>query len=71
MTSTPFETASGRPIVYIREADPEKLPDALKNAPGKLYAVHDTEGNPLALAQSRATAFALARRNDLVPMSVH
>jgi hypothetical protein len=71
MSSTPFDTARGKPIVYVREADPEKLPEQLKNAAGKLYAVHDASGNPLALAETRASAFAVARHNDLEPLSVH
>lgn len=71
MTNNPFGPVKGQPIVYVREADREKLPENLRNAPGKLYAVHDADGNTLALAQNRAVAFALARKNDFVPMSVH
>jgi hypothetical protein len=58
-------------IVYVREADPELLPEHLKGASGRVYAVHDESGNPLAIAPDRAQAFALARRNDLTPLSVH
>lgn len=63
--------ASGQPIVYIREADRAALPEHLKKAPGKLFAVHDPDGTMLALAEGRSVAFALARRNDLTPVSVH
>ncbi|MEM9061312.1 MAG: DUF1150 family protein [Pseudomonadota bacterium] len=62
---------SGKPIVYVREADPEDLPDHLKNAPGKFFAVHDPEGKRLALTEDRNVAFALARQNDLDPVSAH
>lgn len=58
-------------IVYVREADPEQLPDKLKGVPGKVFSVHDHDGRCLALAQDRSIAFALARRNDLTPVSVH
>lgn len=58
-------------IVYIREADRKALPEHLKRAPGKLFAVHDPDGTMLALAEDRSIAFALARRNDLTPVSVH
>ncbi|MEO0820663.1 MAG: DUF1150 family protein [Pseudomonadota bacterium] len=60
-----------KPIVYVREAPRESLPSELQEAPGPLYALHDAEGNRLALAHDRDVAFALARRNDLSPLSVH
>lgn len=58
-------------IVYIREADADKLPDHLQGAGEKLFAVHDRDGKCLALAKNRTLAFALARQNDLTPVSVH
>ncbi|GMG82856.1 hypothetical protein LNKW23_20690 [Paralimibaculum aggregatum] len=60
-----------RPIVYVREADRDSLPPELQKAAGKIYAIHDASGNQLALAPDRRHAFALARRNDLLPISVH
>ena len=60
-----------KPIVYVREADREGLPDHLKSAPGPLFAVHDPSGTCLALVQDRKMAFALARRHDMEPVSVH
>ena len=47
------------------------MPDALRGATARLYGVHDAEGNRLALAPDRRVAFALARRNDMMPLSVH
>lgn len=61
----------GQPIVYIREVDPEELPPNLEIGEAPVYAVHDAAGNRLALAADRDLAFALARRNDMMPMSVH
>lgn len=58
-------------IVYVREADRAGLPEHLRRMPGKIFAVHDPEGKCLALSPDRKLAFALARRNDLVPVSVH
>jgi len=66
-----FPKASGQPIVYVREAQRETLPDELKRVPGRIYALHDEAGNQLALTPDRKLAFALARRNDLEPHSVH
>lgn len=67
-----FETRTkGQPIVYVREASPEALPQHLRDAPGKIFSVHGPDGDVLALAQDRKLAFALARQNDLVPVSVH
>ncbi len=70
--TNPFDlNANRQPIVYVREADPEQLPDHLRDSADKMFAVHDLEGNVLAVTQDRKLAFALARRNDLVPVSVH
>ena len=71
MSENQIKTSGGEPIVYVREANREILPDHLKEAPGKLFAVHDPSGNVLALAADRSVAFAMARRNDLTPVSVH
>ena len=65
------KTDSARAIVYVREADPALLPEHLRAAPGKIYALHDEAGKPLAIAPDRAQAFALALHNKLVPLSVH
>ena len=71
MTRNPFIEAGDQPIAYVREVTPEEMPDQLRGVTGKLYAVHDAEGNRLALTPDRRIAFALARRNDMVPVSVH
>ncbi len=71
MTRNPFTEQAGRPIVYVREVTPGELPDELRGTAARLYAVHDAEGNRLALTPDRRVAFALARRNDMVPLSVH
>ena len=60
----------GQSIVYIRVATPEELPSDVE-VDGPVYSVHDSSGNRLALAADRSLAFALARQNDLTPMSVH
>ncbi len=67
----PFTDPKGQPIVYVREVAPEELPEELRGTPAKLYAVHDAQGNRLAVTPDRRVAFALARRNDLTPVSVH
>lgn len=61
----------GQPIVYIRVAAPDELPPNLQSGAAPIYAVHDADGNRLALATDRKLAFALARRHDMTPMSVH
>ncbi len=71
MIRNQFIESGGQPIVYVREVTPEEMPDALRGATTRLYAVHDADGNRLALAPDRRVAFALARRNDMVPVSVH
>jgi len=71
MTKNPFTEQAGQPIVYVRAVANDELPDELKGAPGTVYALHDAAGNRIALAPDRRLAFALAKRNDLTPLSVH
>ncbi len=61
-------------IVYIREVSVADLPQALQDeAEGleTLFAVHSPDGARLALVRDKAIAFALARQNDMAPVSVH
>ena len=61
-------------IVYVREVKVEDLPDEIRPQVGgakKLYAVHNTEGERLALVRDRHMAFVLARQNDFAPVTVH
>ena len=69
--TAPIDANDGRAIVYVREADPSALPEHLQGAPGKFFAVHDLNGECLAVTDDRKVAFALARQNDLTPVSVH
>ena len=71
MNKTPFTEPKGRPIVYVRELAEDEMPDELRGTEARLYAVHDAEGNRLAVAPDRRVAFALAKRNDMRPLSVH
>ncbi|MBW7056278.1 DUF1150 domain-containing protein [Paracoccus bogoriensis] len=60
--------------VYIRKIATETLPQEIRRQlPGvdAMYAVHDTDGERLALVQQRSLAFMLARQNELTPVSVH
>ncbi len=71
MNRNPFIEPSGQPIVYVREVTGDELPDELRGTSARLYALHDAKGNRLALTPDRRIAFALARRNDMRPLSVH
>ncbi len=73
--NTPFEfSESGRRIVYVKAVDVADLPsDVRAQVVGRdhLYAVHDADGQQLALVADRRMAFILARQNDLSPVTVH
>ncbi|AVO38475.1 DUF1150 family protein [Pukyongiella litopenaei] len=73
--NTPFDhDFGGRPIVYVKTVDVDQLPSDLREQAGDrhhLYAVHDAEGNQLALVADRKLAFALARQHDYKPVAVH
>jgi hypothetical protein len=61
-------------IVYIRQVETRTLPQEIRQQlPGvdSMYAVHDADGERLALVKERALAFMLARQNELTPFSVH
>lgn len=60
--------------VYVRKVATADLPSEVQEqVEGKelLYAVHNSEGERLALVTDRKAAFLLARENDLAPVAVH
>lgn len=68
-----FDAMDGN-IVYVRPVDVIELPEDLRDqAEGldQIYAVHDTDGQRLALVKDRKLAFHLARQNELAPVNVH
>lgn len=72
---TPFDFASAAPrTVYVKAVAVSDLPAEVQaGAEGRelLYAVHDAEGEQLALVADRKMAFVLARQNDFSPVPVH
>lgn len=72
---TPIEFgADERRTVYVKTVDVADLPaDVRENAEGhdQLYAVHNAQGDQLALVADRQMAFVLARQHDLSPVAVH
>lgn len=61
-------------IVYVKAVDVSDLPEDVREEAGELeqiYAVHDAEGQQLALVADRKMAFVLARQNDFAPVAVH
>lgn len=61
-------------MVYIRPVDKKTLPEDVQAElvnEKELYAVHDSDGERLALVADRTLAFVLARQNDFAPVSVH
>jgi hypothetical protein len=65
---------AGRPIVYVRKVKADDLPAELRAQVvevSDIYAVHNTEGERLALVQGRELAFVLARQHDMTPVTVH
>jgi len=64
----------GTRIVYVRPVKVAELPAEVQAHAGGLqtiYALHDADGDRLALVRDRALAFALARQNDMAPVNVH
>lgn len=71
----PFETAPvENRIVYVKAVDVTELPSEVRDQAGdldQLYAVHDSDGQQLALVAGRELAFKLARQNDYEAVAVH
>ena len=64
----------GDRIVYVRSVEANDLPDDIRAKLPKetlLYAVHNSNGERLAIVEKRDMAFVLARQNDLSPVTVH
>ena len=73
--NTPIEiNTEGNRIVYVKAVDVADLPKDVREQAGdlnQLYAVHDSDGQQLALVADRKLAFVLAREHDLSPVAVH
>ena len=73
--NTPVEFNSDAPrIVYVKPVSVDELPREVQDkAEGleQLYAVHDENGQQLALVADRKLAFSLARQHDFSPVAVH
>lgn len=61
-------------VVYVKPVAVADLPEEVQEQAGELttlFAVHNAEGEQLALVANRRMAFALARENDMAPVTVH
>lgn len=61
-------------IVYIRAVAVADLPAEVQAQLGGMttvYAMHDKDGDRLALVKDRDMAFVIARQNDFAPVAVH
>lgn len=71
----PFDAMpNDKRIVYVKTVDVTDLPTEVQGqieGLEQLYAVHDSEGQQLALVADRKLAFRLARQNDYAPVAVH
>ena len=71
----PFDAVPGNNrIVYVKAVDVTDLPDEVQDQVDgidHLYAVHDSDGQQLALVADRKLAFRLARQHDYAPVAVH
>lgn len=72
-----FEQDKAHPaerIVYVRPVQVADLPPEVQaRAKGLsvIWAVHDADGERLALVADRGLAMVLARQHDMVPVSLH
>lgn len=74
MQSYDFGPETDEKIVYVRSVATKDLPRELQEQIGgvkTVFALHNSEGERLALVRNRHIAFALARQNHMAPVSVH
>ena len=73
--NTPYDFKdNGKPIVYVKSVAVGDLPEEMRAAAGgadRLFAVHNADGQQLALVSDRRLAFMLARQHDMTPVTVH
>ncbi len=72
-TKYEFDTIA-KDIVYVKPVAVAELPADLQEHAGDLdtiFAVHNANGEQLALVANRKLAFHLARENDMRPVRVH
>ncbi|MBI6629285.1 DUF1150 family protein [Pontibaca salina] len=72
-TPQKFEHDDNR-IVYVKTVNVADLPKEIQAEAGdlnRLYAVHNADGQQLALVADRRLAFVLARQHDMSPVAVH
>ncbi|MFQ1699174.1 DUF1150 family protein [Loktanella agnita] len=72
-TKFDFDTVD-QGIVYVKPVSVADLPEDVKLQAGDLdtlFAVHNAEGEQLALVANQKLAFHLARENDMTPVTVH
>ena len=73
-TQFDFGGIDAEKTVYIRQVETSTLPQEIRqqlSGIDSMYAVHDVDGERLALVKDRHLAFVLARQNELTPVSVH
>lgn len=73
-TKFDFGTDAGERIGYVRPVAVTELPAAMQaqlDGLDTLYALHNANGERLALVKDRWMAFELARQNDATALSVH
>ncbi|MEM6589322.1 MAG: DUF1150 family protein [Pseudomonadota bacterium] len=73
-TTYDFQSSDESAIVYVRAVKVDELPaDVRDQAQGldTIYAVHNSDGEQLALVRDRKLAYSLARQNDMNPVAVH
>ncbi len=73
--NTKFDlSAFGDRVVYVKPVAVADLPADIRAQAGdleELFAVHNAEGEQLALVADRDLAFHLARQHDMSPVTVH
>ena len=69
-----FDELKSERLVYVRPVKVADLPEEVQEqaeGSAEIYAVHNADGERLALVRDRSMAFMLARQNDFAPVNVH
>ena len=73
-TKYDFGAETDQAIAYVRPVKVADLPEDVRQQAGgldTLYAVHNADGERLALVRDRKLAIMLAKQHDMTPVTVH
>ncbi len=61
-------------LVYVKSVEVADLPDIVQEQAGgaeRIFAIHNADGEQIALVANRDLAYLIARQHDMRPLTLH